>query len=441
MRKIWIISLILVSYLVTGVVVSAQDTYSIAKGQQYDTLKVVSTKHVQKRYNIFFDKSSSRIDRSFHGNDRVLDRMEEDVRATLKAENAIPDSLLILSSSSPDGNVKLNRRVAEARAKSTKRQILQMFPEFRNATILTDILEEDWDGLRQLLRANPDFPQSAQMLAIIENTTDTEDTEAALRECKEGWEYIVENHFYVLRNSSVTLCVVLDGVVDEFVRQVPVADVEQFSFTPTIKAPELPMQNPEYERVIPWKKMILAARSNLLVPTMNVGVEVPIGDHWSVGADYYFPWFVSKNNKWCIELIGGFIDAKYWFPGKKYEWTRTERLQGHAVGIYAGGGMYDLQVSMDGAQGEYMDFGVDYTFALPVAGNKLRLEFNIGVGFLRTWYRPYYVSSDLSDLIAVPGVKFNSTSFFGPTRAGVSLVVPIVVRTKAPKAFRTGGAE
>ena len=77
-----------------------------------------------------------------------------------------------------------------------------------------------------------------------------------------------------------------------------------------------------------------------------------------------------------------------------------------------------------------MDFGVDYTFALPVAEDKLRLEFNLGVGFIYTLYRPYYPSSDYEDLIKEPGIKYRSTNFIGPTRAGVSLVYPITTPTK-----------
>ena len=439
MRNFWIVSLLLLS-LAASVTASAQGTADAVKeGHQYDTLKVVSTKYVQKRYNIFFKKGSSRIDHSFQGNDRVLDRMQEDIRATFEMGHAVTDSLLILSTASPDGSVEVNRRVAEARVNSTKRLILQMFPEFREATILTDIMEENWDGLRQLLRANPDFPQCAQMLSIIENTSDTEETEAALRECEEGWNFIVENHFYVLRNSSITLCVVLDGVVDEFVRLVPVAEVKSITHTPTFETLEKPMYNPGYERVIPWRKTILAARTNLLLPAMNFGVEIPIKDRWSIGADYYFPWISPKSNKWCLQLLGGFVDVKYWFPGKNKSWDRTSRLKGHAVGLYAGIGMYDLQFTREGSQGEYMDFGVDYTYSLPIARDLLRLEFNIGLGFIRTQYRPYYLASDYSDLIAVPGVKYNSTSFFGPTRAGVSLVLPITVRTKMPKEYRVGG--
>lgn len=419
-----------------------------ASAQEYDpelldTLKVVSTKHVQKRYNIYFSVGSSRIDRSFHGNGRVLDVMKSDIRTTINADKIIPDSLLILSTASPDGNRLVNKRLAEARAESTRKYLLQMFPEFKNATILVDYLEENWDGLRQVLKTHPEFPQRDEMLAIIDGNTEADDKEAALRACREGWRYLMANHVYSLRNSSVTMCVIMDGVVDEFVRKVPVENVERFAYVPEFTAPEpeTVMHNPGYTRTIEWKKMIFAPRMNLLVPGFNIGVEVPIKDNWSVGADVYFPWLLDKGNRWCAELMAGFVDAKYWFPGKNYEWTRTERLQGHAVGVYAGTGLYDFQWKRDGAQGEFIDFGVDYTFALPLADNKLRMEFNIGLGFLRTWYRPYYTSSDYTDLIKEPGIKYNATNFIGPTRANISLVVPIVVRTKAPKAYRTGGEQ
>lgn len=187
------------------------------------------------------------------------------------------------------------------------------------------------------------------------------------------------------------------------------------------------------------KRMIMAARTNLLVPAMSVGVEIPIKDNWSVGADYYCPWILPKSNRWCVQAIGGFLEARYWFPGKNHIWTLSEKLQGHAVGVYAGGGCYDLQKQTKGLQGEFMDVGLDYTYALPVAKGRLRMEFNIGLGFVRSWYRPYNVSSDFSDLIQEPGILYNTANFIGPTRAAVSLVVPIVVKTSPHKTDRKGG--
>lgn len=399
----------------------------------------VNAQRVQKRYNIFFRINSPVIEREFQGNSHTLDQMKQDIDTTLAHDGNVPDSLLILSTASPDGSYKFNKWLAGARAESTEKLLLEMFPEFKDAKIVVKFLEEDWDGLRQVLRQHPEFPQREQMLAIIDNDSEIDDKEQALRACKLGWRYLVNNYIYALRNSSITISVI--GPPDEFTRAEPVIPVETYSYTPRYTVEDTPIPPYYGEKPIEWRKMIFEPRMNLFAPGLNVGLEFPIKDNWSVGIDYYYPWAVSAGNKWCFELIGGFVDAKYWFPGSKYEWTRTERLQGHAVGVYAGLGYYDFQDIDNGNQGEYIDMGVDYTFALPIADNRLRLEFNIGLGFMRTWYRPYHPSSDYEDLIKEPGIKYQATNFFGPTRAGVSLAIPIIVKTKAPKAFRTGGEE
>lgn len=90
--------------------------------------------------------------------------------------------------------------------------------------------------------------------------------------------------------------------------------------------------------------------------------------------------------------LGQFVDAKNW-------------LKGHAVGVYAGAGYYDYQRLRSGYQGEYVD--VDYTFGLPTgpAGNRwMRLEFNVGLGWIRTWARHYTPTDDYSELIRAPTI-------------------------------------
>lgn len=399
-----------------------------------------NVQHVQKRYNIYFRINSPVIDRDFQSNDHTLEQMKKDIEATLQMDGAVPDSLLILSTASPDGSYAFNKWLAGARAESTEQLLLEMFPQFKDAVIMVDFLEEDWDGLRQVLKQHPDFPQGEEMMAVIEDKDgQIDDKERALRNLKQGWRYLVKNHIYALRNSSITLSVVYDGKIDEFVRQAPVVPVEPIVYKPKFEQTFLGMDIVRYPQKPEWRKMILMPRTNLLIPGLNVGLEFPIKDNWSVGIDYFYPWAVSKHNRWCGEMLGIFVDAKYWFPGEKYQWTRTERLQGHAVGIYAGAGYYDYQRIDRGAQGEYIDAGVDYTYALPIADGKLRLEFNIGVGFIRTWYRTYSPSTDYEDLIKDPGIKQHSTNFFGPTRVGVSLGVPIIVKTGMPRIKNEGG--
>ena len=172
--------------------------------------------------------------------------------------------------------------------------------------------------------------------------------------------------------------------------------------------------------------MVAAVRSNLLVPALNVGVEVPIGNQWSVGAEYYYPWiWPAKDNRNCFELLAWNIEGRYWFGRER---TTSQRLQGHAVGIYGGAGYFDVERNFAGNQGEFANVGVDYTYALSTAKGRLHFEFSLGVGYLYAKARPYYVP--------VPGgvllwnKEIRQIHYFGPTRLNVSIAVPIFVNHK-----------
>ena len=398
-------------------------------GQQSNTAQA---QHIQKRYNIFFRVSSPVIDTTFQNNGNTLQTMKQDIEATLQQDGALPDSLLILSTASPDGSYVFNKWLAGARAASTKKLLLEMFPQFKDAFIKVEFLEEDWDGLRQVLRANPNFPQRKEMLDVLAYNSEVDDKEQALRALKQGWRYLMNNYVYALRNSSITLCVVMQGEADEYVRYTPLPPMTnninykpEFTLEPRPFTPE--QRVCEYQD-IESMKMIMAFRTNFIAPGQNIGIEIPIKDRWSIAMEHWYPWFVSKTNQWCTEQLCWFLEGRYWFPGEKYAWTDTQKLQGHAVGVYANIGYYDYQVKTHGKQGEYLNVGVDYTFSKPIAKNRLRLEFNIGVGFIMTQFRPYKPSSDFEDLIKDPGIKYKTSKYFGPSRGGVSLVIPIMAK-------------
>ena len=441
MNRLLVTAVLMFSSIFLASAQTTEDSGGNASGSSVETPQAAqehSGSYVVKRYNLFFRINSPVIYEDFQDNAKTIATMRQDIEATLQMDGSVPDSLLILSTASPDGGYEFNKRLARNRAASTEKLLLEMFPQFKDAHIKVEYLEEDWDGLRQVLRAHPEFPQREEMMAVIEDDNDLQSKEYRLRALKQGWRYLVRNYIHALRNSSITLTVVMtaDNKDDEYV----VEEVER----PKMEALQSIQPDPvrfEANLVenlmrrpleVKFTKTILAARTNLLIPGLNFGVEVPIGMNWSLGLDYYYPWAVSAENQWCGEMLGWFIDGKYWITGDKYKWDVNSKLKGHAVGLYAGLGYYDYQKITNGMQGEYVDFGVDYTFALPVAQDKLRLEFNLGVGFIYTLYRPYYPSSDFDDLIKEPGVKYRTTNFVGPTRASVSLVYPITVPTKNP---------
>lgn len=395
---------------------------------------------IEKRYNIFFRVDNPVIEYDFKENKRTIEQMVADIQTTLELDGAVPSQLLIMSTASPDGGYEYNKQLARNRARSTEKLLLELFPQFKDANIQVSYLEEDWDGLLQILKAHPEFPQREEMIKVINSSININTKEWRLRQLKQGWRYLTRNYVYALRNSSVTLRVVMteENSKDEFVRDVP--PIVQFeepvtpapSFSRPIAMPAALTINSTSAGNEPlMRKTLFAVRTNMLTPGLSIGVEVPIQTNWSVGVDYHYPWAVSANNKWCVETLAWFVDGKYWFTGDKHRWSIDSKLKGHAVGVYAGVGYYDFQNKEHGIQGEFLDVGVDYTYALPVAKDKLRILFNIGFGLIHTQFRPYYPSSDFEDLIKEPGIKYRTSNFFGPTRAAVSLEWPLTVKVKA----------
>ena len=170
------------------------------------------------------------------------------------------------------------------------------------------------------------------------------------------------------------------------------------------------------------KPMVVAVRTNLLVPALNVGAEVPLGDRWSVSADYYYPWiWPAKKNRNCFELLGWSAEGRYWFGKDR---TEQDRLLGHSAGVYAAGGYFDIERNYKGRQGEFISAGIDYTYAMAL-GRKgyVNMEFTLAFGYIHSWNTRYTVSGPYGPLYREPGTEM--FDYFGPTKVAVSLVVPL----------------
>jgi hypothetical protein len=343
----------------------------------------------------------------------------------------------IYSWASPEGGIKFNTYLSRERGKTAKKLLLSLSPDsakFNSGKIKLSPIAENWLGLEKIVEERYFRHDRDKVLKILRTKGISDETRKwRLQQLNEGysWKILVRRYMPELR-AATWICVWAEVIdpMPEVAAIVAKAMAEERPIVQEQRAIALPT-----ESFVPTRKTILAFRSNLLVPALNIGLEVPIKYNWSVGFDYYYPWAVSKYNHWCTEMLGWFIDGKYWFPGIFNTWSDDNKLIGHAIGVYAGIGYYDYQNRKRGAQGEYLDVGVDYTYARPIANNKLRLEFNIGFGAIRTYYRTYQPSSDYTDLIKDPGIKYHSTNIIGPTRASVSLVLPITVTTGRYKSY------
>ena len=174
----------------------------------------------------------------------------------------------------------------------------------------------------------------------------------------------------------------------------------------------------------------IAIKTNLLYDAAtiaNIGIEIPIRERWSLGFDVLCPWWKDESKHHYLQMLHGSMDAKYWFG------NRDDKLQltGWFAGATFGGGMYDLKFDNEiGIQGEVMDAGIIAGYAHTInKSNTLRLEYALGLGYLKSNYRKYYWDKYDYSLVA-PSPQSWDYSFAGPIRAQISLVYWLKLRSK-----------
>lgn len=395
--------------------------------QRLDTENLIY-KEFEKDFTIYFRINKSDIEPGFMDNAAELKRMRSTIDSLLRVNPEAISRMKIRGTASPDGPYSSNLDLAKNRALSLKRYITDRFPQYDSDKIEIFSLAEDWISMREIVEADPNFPDREKLLELIDDdTTPLDRKEKQLREMRTAFRYLINNHVYKLRTSMVKLTISIPAI---YVK--PLHAIEDRLGRPDTLYREIPVT----EKPVEEYQTIVAFKSNLLVPALNVGMDIPIGNHLSIGFNYYYPWWLHKKNMYCAQMVGLFADMKYWFGDEigDYGWTGGSKLKGHAIGIYGGVGYYDYQWQRSGYQGEYFDIGMDYTWSMPIGSrDQFRLEFNIGFGWIRTWRRHYTPTDDWSILIKDPGIKHEISDFFGPTRLSVSFVWPIVVKTNVRK--------
>lgn len=169
-----------------------------------------------------------------------------------------------------------------------------------------------------------------------------------------------------------------------------------------------------------------AVKTNLLydlVTALNVDVEFPVADRYSILVEDVFPWWTT-GNKYAFEMWEMGAEARFWF--KPWEERGTQKLRGWFVGAYGMSARYDFQYDTAiNYQGKYWSAGVSGGYSAPIGRKKkLRLEISTAVGFMQIDYRHYQPTDDYLKLIRDP-YNVGTVSYFGPTKLKVSLVIPI----------------
>lgn len=160
-----------------------------------------------------------------------------------------------------------------------------------------------------------------------------------------------------------------------------------------------------------------ALKANLLYAAallINAEVEFYFKRRLSLNLDWQYAWWSNRGKHKYYRIAAVSPELRYWFAS-------TENFRGHFGGFYVGTGLYEFMAHpTHGIQGEFfIAGGLTYGYMFPL-GKRLRMELSLGVGYMMTEYRQYHW-----DRGCYVYEKTQRYSYFGPTKAKVSLVWPL----------------
>ena len=403
----------------------------ISLGAQASTSSV-NQDFFPERLLFYFGNNSSLLVRDYNTNRANLDKLDAMLREPEFSSSV--DSIVISGGASLTGSFQVNTRLAHERAAALRTYIRWKHPGVYNDRISIRPVVFDWGILIDLIENDPLVPNRDEALSILKSSAGDQSKVTRIKQLGGGSTdtYLNKNYARYMRTATSVFFAHKEKPVEiqepeiVVVQPDPVpAVVEEIVAAPeeVIAAPEtLPQTAPVTLSSRPKaSRPLFALKTNLLfdvASALNLEVEVPIGQRWSVAGEWIFPWWLWEKKQYALEILNGNIEGRYWWG----ERSRRDQLTGWFTGVYAGGGYYDVEWKTKGYQGEFFSAGITGGYAHKI-GRNLRMEYSLGIGYLTNKYREYVPQQcgvdDQWHLIK----RGNGTSnWIGPTRAKVSLV-------------------
>lgn len=327
---------------------------------------------------ILFPKASAVVSRDFAGNHLHIDSIGSFLASSEK-RNFL--SVKVIGSYSPEGRYAFNTRLAKARASAMADIVKGLNPSLDPVTSVSHPVR------------GKDFKQQrfAELQVVYRN--------------------VRENI-----TASDTISPVEENAVQESQPESIVDEVNADGGTTLAAEPTESISLPHGVQSI-GNRLFLTTNmlyDAALVP--NIGVGMSVTDRITVMADWMCAWWSNRDKRRYWRIYGGDIEARYRI-GKR---SGHSPLAGHHVGVYCSMACYDFQTgrSHEGVLSDKYNYamGVSYTYSMPVA-TRLNIDFSLGIGYLWGTYKKHMPIDDCDVWLST-----HKMGWFGPTRAGVSLV-------------------
>lgn len=339
-------------------------------------------------------------------------------------------NISITGMTSPEGTIERNTLLSRRRASALRNHILWKFPHINDSIVQIpghannmllpwiEAVESDdrmprKEKVLQILYSDKGIPTKwANIQLLVGNPAD----------------YMRENTFPLLRNAISCVVTLRKKEAEQSIPPPSLSDTieEMQSVADTLEqragiapfTPETMLSQVPKEYIY---TPLFAAKTNLLfdiASLLNVEIEVPLGKRFSVATEWIFPWWLWEDKQHCLELLNGNIEGRYWLGNR----NKRDLMTGWFIGLYAGGGYYDLEWDKKGYQGEFfIATGLSTGFSHKIAKN-LRMEYSLGVGYMQTKYREYEARLESDNEWHLYRRDRGKYTWIGPTKARISLV-------------------
>lgn len=398
------------------------------------------TLYVQVKFQLGY----SSVDTLFCDNKVHLEHLVSLLNNAASDSSAIVKSITIKGCASPEGYTPMNRKLSEKRAQNVRTYIL-------NKTHLTDSIikvvpsDVDWELLSKMI-ATTEQPWRNEAIEIIANTPiwifdknkriiDGRKNRLCMLRGGRAWKYMKEKFFPDLRNARFRIVCereMLNATINE-AKEYTVTTTDQLVETPSHDS--IPQVTDAVDTHVPVSSEVLPTtvipstkkerqritallKTNMLydVATIpNIGLEVAIGQQWSVGANWQYAWWSNDAKHRFWRVYGGDAECRYWFSP---QYKKRSTMCGHHVGLYGQMLTYDIEWGGRGYLGDRWSWGagLSYGYSLPI-GRQFNIDFTLGVGYLSGDYMKYQPEDN-----CYVWESTRKRKWFGPTKAEVSLV-------------------
>ena len=334
------------------------------------------------------------------------------------------DSITVYAWASPEGGYPHNVWLSEKRAAAAKELLLELAADttrLNEGKIKISPLAENWPGLLELVEKDYRRPNRERLLRILRAEGIGEETRKwRIRNLDDGytWNYLKRHYMKQLRSATWVCVWTSVGAI------APLPELRD-----SLRSPQRGLGRTVEAVGRPVSEFSFAVKTNLLadlVTAVNLGVEVPLGENFSVNAHFTFPWWTAGpyGNKYALQLLDAEGELRWWFA------KGEERFEGHYLALQGSGGKFDLQWGRDIGCYQCYNWGVGLSYGYAMSlGKHLNMEFALTLGYLAIDYQHYVPSPDWSVLLR-DNSKMGTLHYFGPTSLKVSLVYPFHIQRR-----------